>query len=73
MNPSYKNLDKGPKMVERRYINAEELSDYLGVSKTTIYYWVSQKKIPYIKRARLRFDIREIDKWMAEKKVKELA
>lgn len=58
--------------MEKRYINAEELSVYLGVSKTTVYYWVSQKKIPYIKRARLRFDLKDIDKWMAEKKVKEL-
>lgn len=59
-------------MVERRYIDIKELSNYISVPKNTIYYWVSQKMIPYIKRGRLRFDIREIDRWMEEKSVKEL-
>ena len=51
--------------MERRYINIDELSDYLGLSKNTIYSWVWQKRIPYIKFGRLvKFDLRAVDHWV---------
>lgn len=56
--------------MEKRYLNVEELSQYIGVKKNTIYNWVSQRKIPFIKCGRLtKFDIKAIDKWMAESNV----
>ena len=56
--------------MEKRYLNAEELSQYIGVKKSTIYNWVSQRRIPFIKCGRLtKFDIKAIDRWMAESNV----
>ena len=56
--------------MERRYLNVEELSQYIGVKKNTIYNWVSQRRIPFIKCGRLtKFDIKAIDRWMAESNV----
>lgn len=56
--------------MEKRYINIDELADYLGLSKNTIYSWVWQKRIPYTKFGRLvKFDVRAIDRWAQEKTV----
>ena len=46
-------------------------STQLGVTKNTLYSWVSQKKIPYVKIGRLvKFDQRDIDAWVEGNKVK---
>ena len=56
--------------MDKRFINIEELVQYIGVSKNTIYSWIWLKKIPYIKMGKLvRFDLREIDSWVAENHV----
>ena len=58
--------------MERRYLNIRELSDYLGISKGTLYVWVCQKRIPYVKISNLlRFDLREIDGWVKVRSVAE--
>lgn len=60
--------------MDRRYLGPEELSIYLGMSVRTIYFWTAQRKIPYFKLGkRIRFDIIEIEKWLKDKSVKELA
>jgi len=55
--------------MEKRYLNIEELSQYLGMPKQTIYQWTSQHRIPFIKIGRLRFDKERIDKWLREKSI----
>ena len=35
--------------VERRYLGVDDFANYLGVPKGTVYFWVCQKKIPYLK------------------------
>ena len=58
--------------MERRYLNIRELSDYLGISKGTLYVWVCQKRIPYVKISNLlRFDLNQIDGWVKAKSVAE--
>jgi len=58
--------------MERRYLNIRELSDYLGISKGTLYVWVCQKRIPYVKISNLlRFDLRQIDGWVKARSVAE--
>ena len=43
----------------------KEASEYLGVSVNTLYSWVSQKKIDYVKIGRLtKFDLKAIDKFI---------
>jgi excisionase family DNA binding protein len=53
--------------MEKRLLNINELSEYLGIPKHTIYQWTSQQRIPFIKIGRLRFDKEKIDKWLKEK------
>ena len=61
---------RGVMGTEQRYISPQELSKYLNLSTQTVYEWICQKKIPYIKMGRLvRFDQREIDKWVQTQKV----
>jgi len=51
--------------MEHRLIDIIELAEYLGISKHTLYTWVSQRKIPYHKVGRLtKFDKAEIDEWI---------
>ena len=53
------------KAAGKRLVNIQELSHLLGLSVNTLYTWVSQKRIPYVKCGRLtKFDVREIDKWI---------
>jgi len=51
--------------MEKRFIGIKELSEYLTISKNTIYSWIALRKIPYAKLGKLlRFDLREIDAWV---------
>ncbi len=60
------------KTVNRRLINPKELSHMLEVSVNTVYSWVSQRKIPFVKCGRLtKFDVQRIDEWIRENSVEE--
>ena len=55
-----------------RLISVKELSGVLGLSVHTLYCWVSQRRIPYVKCGRLtRFDLSEIERWLEDNSVKE--
>lgn len=56
--------------MQKRRITIKEASEYLGISVNTLYYWVSQKKIDYVKIGRLtKFDLRVIDKFIENNSV----
>jgi len=58
--------------MDRRLLNVEELSEYIGLSTSTIYSWVSQRRIPFVKCGRLtKFDLQRIDEWIEESSVEE--
>ena len=58
--------------MQTKLLNINELAEYLGIKISTVYSWVNQRKIPYIKVGRLvKFDQVDIDKWIAEQKVAE--
>ncbi|MBF0489365.1 MAG: helix-turn-helix domain-containing protein [Candidatus Omnitrophica bacterium] len=60
-------------MIERRFLGIDDFSDYLGVPKGTLYVWVCQKKIPYLKIGKLlKFDMKEIEPWLKDKRFKEI-
>lgn len=43
----------------------DELATFLSVSRRTIYGWVSERKVPFIKlNGILRFDYNDITKWI---------
>jgi len=54
----------------RRLLTVQEVGEYLGIAKDTIYSQVSQRRIPYVKIGRLlKFDLKAIDEWIAQKTV----
>lgn len=58
--------------MNKRLININELSEYIGLSTSTIYSWVSQRRIPFVKCGRLtKFDLQRINDWIKESSVEE--
>lgn len=54
----------------RRFLNAEQLSELLGIRKDSLYRFVSQRRIPHVKIGRAtRFDPEAIDKWIQENSI----
>jgi len=58
--------------MNKRLISINELSEYIGLSTSTIYSWVSQRRIPFVKCGRLtKFDLQRINDWIEESSVEE--
>ena len=50
-----------------KWSSLEEIAEHLGVSKDTIYRWISTKPMPAHKVGKLwKFKISEIDKWVTK-------
>lgn len=59
----------GPKNL----VGVDKAAEVLDVSVNTIYAWVNQRRIPYLKIGRLvKFDIIELEEWIKDKRIKEL-
>ena len=59
--------------MEKRYLGIKEMSEYIGLTEGTLRVWTCYKKIPYLKIGRLvKFDLREIEVWLKDKKVEEV-
>jgi len=53
------------------YFTVEEVAKYLNYAEKTIYKWVFNREIPFIKiNQSLRFRLSEIEKWVEENKVR---
>ncbi|MEW6003661.1 MAG: helix-turn-helix domain-containing protein [Nitrospirota bacterium] len=51
--------------MEKGYLNIEELSEYLGIKKSSLYAKVAKRQVPFYKIDRLiRFKKTEIDRWV---------
>jgi excisionase family DNA binding protein len=51
--------------MEDRWLSVDEIAVYLGVSKDTIYTWVTSKALPGHKIGRLwRFKLADVDAWV---------
>ena len=56
--------------MEDRWLSVEDIAQYLGVSKDTIYTWINKKKMPAHKIGRLwKFKKDEVDTWVRDGKV----
>lgn len=52
-------------MSDDRWLSAVEMANYLGVSKDTVYEWVSSKGMPGHKVGRFwKFKREDVDKWV---------
>jgi excisionase family DNA binding protein len=57
----------------KRLLTITEAATYLGLSKLTLYEWVSQRKIEYVKVGRLvKFDQRQLERWIDKHTIKAL-
>ena len=68
-NQFFASYSEGLEIMAERWVSIDEISEHLGVKKDTIYKWVARKKMPAHKVGRLlKFQIKEIDKWVREGK-----
>ena len=52
----------------QRFFKIDELAQYLNVTPRSIQRWQSRGEIPFVKLGRaLRFDRKEIEKWVARR------
>ncbi|MCK5493535.1 MAG: helix-turn-helix domain-containing protein [Candidatus Omnitrophica bacterium] len=58
-------------MLPKRYLSIPELAKYIGVRKTTLYYWVYMNKMPHVKiNGLIKFEKQEIVSWIDKNKFK---
>jgi len=51
--------------MEDRWLSVEKIAEYLGVSKDTVYTWISTKSMPAHRLGRLwKFKRDEVDAWV---------
>lgn len=53
--------------MEKRLLNIRETSEYLGIPVNTLYCWVSQRRIPFVKMGkRTMFDLSRLNDYIDE-------
>lgn len=51
--------------MDDRWLSVDEIADYLGLSKDTVYTWISGKGMPAHRVGRLwKFKRDEVDRWV---------
>jgi excisionase family DNA binding protein len=51
--------------MSERWLSVEEMSEYLGVSKDTVYAWINKKNMPAHRIGRFwKFKVDEVDQWV---------
>lgn len=56
-----------------RWLSVQEIAQYLGISKETIYRWVDSEKIPAHKVGKQwKFQVSEVNNWVKTGKSAEL-
>jgi excisionase family DNA binding protein len=62
---SEKGIVSGQILKEKQLLDTKEAAQYLGISRNTLYEWVIQNKIPYIKVGRLvKFRKEDLEAWL---------
>ena len=57
---------------EKQLLDTKQAAQFLGISRNTLYEWIIQKKIPYVKVGRLvKFRREHLEKWLEKKLQKE--
>ncbi|MFZ6016425.1 MAG: excisionase family DNA-binding protein [Nitrospirota bacterium] len=53
---------------EKQLMDTREASEFLGISKNTLYEWIIQKRIPYVKVGRLvKFRQADLETWLKKR------
>ncbi|MCP3941442.1 MAG: helix-turn-helix domain-containing protein [Desulfobacteraceae bacterium] len=63
----------GVRKKEDRWLSVDEIAEYFGVRRDTIYRWINDKGMPAHKIGRLwKFKKDETDEWVRERKAGEV-
>ena len=55
-----------------KWVNLEDIAEYLSVSKDTVRTWMREGKLPVNKAGkRYKFKVSEVDEWVRKGKIKE--
>ncbi|MDY0223422.1 MAG: helix-turn-helix domain-containing protein [Desulfobacterium sp.] len=55
--------------MEDRWLSVDEIGDYIGIKRDTVYKWISEKGMPAHKIGRLwKFKKDEVDTWVRDGK-----
>ena len=53
------------KNMEDRWLSVDEIGEYLGIKRDTVYKWINEKNMPAHKVGRLwKFKKDEVDEWV---------
>jgi excisionase family DNA binding protein len=53
------------RVIEDRWLNVDEIVEYLGVSRDTVYTWIAERSMPAHKVGRFwKFKRSEVDDWV---------
>lgn len=59
-------------MAVQKWVNLEDIADYLSVSNDTVRAWVKKGKLHYYRAGkRYKFRISEVDEWLKAGKITE--
>ena len=51
--------------MDERWLSVDEIAEYLGVSKDTVYVWINEKGMPAHRMGRLwKFKREKVDGWV---------
>jgi len=65
---SEKGIVSGQISKEKQLLNTTEASEFLGISKNTLYEWIIQRKIPHVKVGRLvKFRKEDLEGWLKKR------
>ena len=57
-----------------KWLSVDEIADYLGVKRDTIYKWINRKQLPGHKAGRLwKFRKKDVDGWILNGKSESVA
>ena len=52
-------------MMEEKLLSVDDVCEYLGIGRDTIYKWIAVKSLPAYRLGRLwKFKKEEVDKWI---------
>lgn len=51
--------------MEDRWLSVDEIGEYLGIKRDTVYKWIAEKEMPAHRVGRFwKFKIQEVDNWV---------
>lgn len=60
------------KNITEKWVDLEDIAEYLSVSKDTVRTWMREGKLPVNKAGkRYKFKVSEVDEWVRKGKIKE--